>query len=389
MPMMNTPSPTKTRFTPFLITGVTAGILSAWLDTAYSTPVTFSTFFASWVNFYSLMFLFAYKEAATLRRALLITLIPSLLATLPCFWTTHHFYTSSCLLFLSAYALNAFHLHYQRHTFSTLHYSTLFYGVWDTFASLLITLFFTLLCWILLGICAGLFSIVDITFLKTLLLKGWFETGITTFFICTGLYIPAQANSIVRNVRTILLLICRYLLIPLAVIAILFIVLLVFHGHQKTLSHSAQYLFFAIAFLSVLFLNGVYQDGMNEKEYPRILKLICRIFIIITPIFSLLAIRGIFLGPDNGIQQNGINTNNFYSLVNGVILFAYTLWYAITAVNSKPHWLKSIEKANVILAAALIATTLVVSMPLIYHALPKQPSLIHTKPTSPAHPPHP
>jgi hypothetical protein len=341
---------------PFLVMGIVAGGLLAFLITYFSAvPVGMLTFpaptlplfrfhvlFYYWVSFYGLMFLLSFPTARSLKQLIGIALIPSLIASLPYFW--HGFSTASqfFLILFSAFALNAFHMNYEANG-STLHYPTLFYAVWDSFIKLFI----------------------EIGFFKTLIEKNWFTVWASAFFVSLGLYIGSYTQHVVSNIRTVLLLICKFLLSPLAIISLLFILSLLVMVHQHHLTFKSASLFSSIALLSVVFLNGVYQDGLVQKPYPSILLWICRIFIWVTPLFSALALYTLYFHHYNNIHTHGFNLDNFPYFLNLCLLFLYTLAYSLIAIFQYKSWLKGIERANIVLAILLIVVATVSTTPMV------------------------
>lgn len=367
----------KNSWLPFPTVGFITGALLALLATNQFTFLSIfptsgkilsyshtHTLFFFWIGFYALMFLLAHPNAQSLKRLIFITLIPSLLASLPYCWGGYNTASQFFLMIFSAYALNAFHINYQTNG-RTCSYQTLFYAVWDTLIKLLIALFFTLLCWFILYLGASLFDFINIKFFSILISKAWFISWVTALLVSIGLYIATQTENVVRNIRMILLLMCRYLFIPLAIISILFVGSLLIVTSQQHIQFDSQYLFSSIAFLCVLFLNGIYQDGYVEKPYPIFLLWICRFFIFITPIFTSIALYVFYFhSGNNSISENGFNTDNFPYLLNLSLLFIYNMTYALIAMCRQKQWFKQIERANIVLAIFLITVTLITTYPL-------------------------
>ncbi len=358
---------------PFLIIGFVTGTLLALLATHISqfaygvVPNTkqyafMHILFYCWIGSYGYMFLLAYPDAQSLKRLIFITLIPSFISSLPNYWESYHTFAQMALMFSSAYALNVFHMHYQKQGFQ-FSYQTLFYAVWDSFVKMFIAFCFSILCWIILFLASELFSLTGVVFLKNLIRHSWFAILSTSVFTSIGLYIATKTNNVVRNTRIVLITICRYLLIPLAIVSILFVIFAIVLAYQHHLHFTRQYIFSSIALLSVLFINGVYQEGSIEQPYPIFLLWICRVFLWITPIFPLLALYAAYYHSDNNIMSNGFNTNNTPFIINAVILLVYTLCYAVIAIRRQKPWLKSIERVNVALGIFLIFATLVTTYP--------------------------
>lgn len=367
---------------PFLLIGLLGGGLLAFLMTHISSsPIGILSFatpqsarspmhllFYDWISFYGVMFLLSWPTAQSVKRLIFITLIPSVIASVPYYWRGDNTTAQFFLTILSAYALNAFHMNYEANGFH-IHYSTLFHAVWDTFVKLFITLFFTLLCWIILYLCGALFNFIDIKFLSQLIEKSWFSVWVTAFFVSMGLYIVTHTDNVVRNMRMVLLLICKFLFIPLAIISIIFIASLLVMMHQHHFTFKSESLFSSIAFLSVLFLNGIYQGGLAEKPYPAVFNLIGRIFIGITPVFVGLAIYTVY--------SQGLDSHNFACFLNLSLLLVYTIAYAIIAFLPQKSWFKGIETTNIVLAIVLILMTVVTTTPWFTD------SLNYTEPSNP------
>ncbi len=347
----------KISITPFAIVGLIGSTLLALL----TLPFAFNQFFSFWVGIYGLMLLLAYPDKQSLQQLIFVPIIPSFLASLLYYWSMEIAFTPSSLIFFSAFALNAWQIQYQKNGFS-VSYSTLFHAVWDTFIKLCITAFFVLLCWIILLLCDELFKLIQINFIHTLINKKWFDIFVSGIFSSTGLYIASLSDKVIGNIRAILILICRYLLIPLSIIGIVFIVFSTISAIQKHTLPTNYLTFMAIAFLSALFLNGVYQDGQTNDLYPRFLFWICRVFIWITPLFTALALRSLYF--------HEFSTTIFPDCLNASVLLTYNIVYAIIAMGWQKPLFKPIEKANVVLSILLIATTLLSTNPLVTKRIP-------------------
>ncbi|MDP1574394.1 MAG: hypothetical protein Q8L78_05635 [Coxiellaceae bacterium] len=357
--MKNTPSSTL-----FILTGIIIGGLLALCEhMSISAHLPFI-----WLSTFGFMFLLALPYTNKVSTTFLITLIPSFLASIPCLWlldASIPYFSSVILAAISAYALNAFHLHYYQRRFQ-FSYAILFHAVWDTFIQLLITAIFTVLCWVILSLAASLFDLAKIDFLRKLLSKNWFQWWSTALFVSIGLYITTQTRDIIRNIRGILLLICQWLFIPLAIIGLIFIVLSL---ATRAFTFNQTY-FISIAFLCVIFINGIYQDGAAKNPYKKWMATLGQLFLIVTPLFSLLALCAVIFSGNNSIKTNGINTANFPFFLNVILLLIYNFSYAFIALLHEKTWLRSIEKTNVVLAFLLVASTILTTNPWFLKVLP-------------------
>ena len=229
----------------------------------------------------------------------------------------------------------------------------------------MITLFFVILCWAIIFVSAELFKNIGVTFIREWISKTWFDAFTTAIYVSIGLYITTKINLVVRTMRMVLLYICQYLFVPLAIMSILFIITSIIMLKQHSMVSSNSFLLLFIAFWSVVFFNGVYQDGATPLPYPRYLLWICRIFLCITPVFSVMAMIKIYYGDRHGILLNGLTPDNVTALIYAGLLLIYNLTYAVIAISRKKPLFKSIEKANFILAIILILCALCVTYPII------------------------
>lgn len=335
---------------------ITIGLIGSTLLALLTLPFAFNQFFSFWVGIYGLMLLLAYPHKQSHRRLIFIPIVPSLLASLSYYWSMKIAFAPWSLILFSAFALNAWQIQYQKNRFS-FSYTTLFHAVWDTFIKLCITAFFVGLCWLILQLCDQLFQLIQINFIHTLINKKWFDIFVSGIFSSTGLYIASLSDNVIGHIRAILIMICRYLLIPLSIISIVFIIFSTIAAIQKNTLPTNYSAFMTIAFLSALFLNGVYQDGQTNDLYPRFLFWICRIFIWITPIFTALALRALYF--------HEFTTTIFPDYLNASALLIYNITYAIIAMGWQKPLFKPIEKANVVLSILLIATALLSTNPLV------------------------
>lgn len=313
-------------------------------------PYSFtSQLFFFWLSFYAIMFLLAYPSASSLTRLIFVTLIPSFLASLPLYWAVYNDNAQIFLIVILPFALNAFHIHYQKNGFHRS-YSTLFYAVWNSIIKIMITLLVAWLAWLVLYLFGQLFDLINLHFLSRFISHSWVIVWINTLFITMSLYVVTQQADVVHNVRIFLLLIFKYLFIALVVMSITFVASLIVTAHYHTGDNI--YIYTTMAFLSVFFLNAVYQDGGVEKPYPIFLLWICRFFILITPIFTFLVItqtHSTTLTPDNIPLQ---------------LLFFYNVMYALIAIVPQKKWFEPIEQTNIVLAILFIMVTLIITCPL-------------------------
>jgi len=363
-------------FAPFLIAGLIAGVLLSVLH--YSTNIT-SIFPSLWASFYALFFLFAHSYERNKSILLVSTLLASLLAALPLAWQFQSLensintpFSAILLSLVSAYALNTFNMHYQANQFK-FQYALLFYAVWDTFVHILVALFFASVCWFLIFITDLLFRFLNISLIDQLISKAWFSITSTVLYLSIGLWIAATANQVIRSIRMILLLICRYLMIPLSLIGIVFFMGLVFKGMQTT-TEVPYSLSVLMSFLSIVFINGIYQAGQTPQPTSALYIGICRAYLYITPFFPLLVLLFMVGKP--------LNVSHFQFLISSLILLAYNIAYAVIAFRSKLFLSNAMEKINIVFVFILIFITVCAFNAGVLELFPKSNTVYKSPPST-------
>ncbi len=360
----------------YLIAGVLAGLGLALLIHYKSEDI----FIYLWISFYGVMFLLAQAESSSLFKALLTTLIISFLACSPFHWINSSTGPNSIFLpIISAYALNSFHLAYQREGFKQT-YTTLFHAVWNTFVKSLVTIFFIGICWLILKIWAALFDLISINLFTRLFNEPTFIIGITALFAAMGLYITEQANKVIQSIRFLLLLICKWLLPVLSIIGMLFLLCWALAAIFSTKAFSLNpYIFFAYSVVFILFLNGVLQDGSSEQPYNKILASIIKIATILFPFFALVILYLIIfpsttstgyipMYQTNSISKQGLNSYNFNFLISAALLLLYSITYAFCAIRRRHAWTSCLSKSNIVLAVFVIIVNLIINNYFFTHA---------------------
>lgn len=314
-----------------------------------------------WASLYGVMFLLAYPTKQSLTKLILTTFIPSFIATLPYHWGTSYSVAQFILIASSAYAITVFHIHYQSNQFKW-HYPTLFLAVWDSFIKLFIALCFTLLCWIILLLCGTLFKLIGITFIDQLTNHNWFQVWFSTMIISIGLWIATRSDTAIFHARNILFYICKYLFMTVAIIGIFFVIAALIKTIQHDVTLNNLSVFLCFAFLSIIFLNGVYRDGLSPLPYSTFSTIICRVFLWVSPLFSGLALQALYR---YNIAPHGLTTENFPFLICTLLLLIYNVCYAVIALCPRKTWLKPIEHINIALGFLLIIITLITANPVV------------------------
>ncbi|OGT45475.1 MAG: hypothetical protein A3E82_03520 [Gammaproteobacteria bacterium RIFCSPHIGHO2_12_FULL_38_11] len=351
----------KNNFAVYLVIGMIAAVVLG----AFKYSMVTNHFFDAWIRFFAICLLLAFPLATSRLRLFFTSVTTSVLAALPflVFNTAVNLpFSSMSLLCVAIFALLVFHMNYQTLRFRSS-YSALFDNTVCVAIKLAIALLFSLLCFIILFLWSELFLLIHVPLFKNLFATHWFETGSHILFFCIGLYFSSYCMNKTHPIHMIFFSISKFLLPLLSIIVIAFFMMglvSVFIFHQAPQWNSL--LFLPLSFLSVILVNGFYQNGQTEYRYPMPIKIICMAFLWVMSIILIMTLS---------YEIPFFTVVHFPIAVNIVLLFLYHINYAIIALRSDQPWLKKIEKTNIALAVIVIAAMLATINPWLMKQLAK------------------
>ncbi|HET7611112.1 MAG TPA: DUF4153 domain-containing protein [Rhodanobacteraceae bacterium] len=240
-------------------------------------------------------------------------------------------------------------------------YADLFDHAWQNGLTLAVALLFTGLCWVVLRLWAELFALVHIRFFRDL----FFDTK-SFMFLATGLFaglgilIGRTQHHPLRIARQILFAVCRGLLPLLALIALMFLASLPFTGLSPLwATRSAAALLLGLLLLLVTFVNAVWQDGVDSRAYPRILRWLIDAALVLSPIYAALALYALALR----IGQYGWTDQRFWAVLVAVVLACHAVGYAAAAMHRGSTWLGWLPRVNVALAGIVVLLAVLANSP--------------------------
>ncbi len=235
-----------------------------------------------------------------------------------------------------------------------LDYPTLFGRAWHDLLTLLIALAFTLICWLILWLSAGLFKLVGLDFLQQLLEEDAFSFPATGLMLGFGLTLSRAYFDAVRGGLRICLGFSQILLPAVSGITVLFAVALILSDLTPLWDTGhATFLLLSLIFLTIGLVNGVYADGLAYQPSPRGVRVIVIAGLLALP--ALAAIAAYAMGLRVG--QYGLTVSRLYGMVAIGFALLYTLTYAATALRglkSEPDWLPGLGGINRVLGALLV-----------------------------------
>lgn len=240
-------------------------------------------------------------------------------------------------------------------------YPELFDHAWQNGLTLVVAVLFTGVCWVVLMLWAQLFALVHIRFFKDLFFDDkpfvYLATGL---FAGLGILIGRTQQHPLRVARQIVFAVCRGLLPLLALIALMFLASLPFTGLAPLwATRSAASLLLGLLLLLVVFVNAVWQDGVDLKPYPRALRWLIDAALILSPVYAALALYALALR----IGQYGWTDQRFWAVLAAAVLVCHAVGYALTALRWRREWLAWLPRVNVALAGMVLVLVILANSP--------------------------
>lgn len=266
--------------------------------------------------------------------------------------------TQTALLFILLPFLQS-HLLNQRWQFT---YPQLFSLAWQNTITLMLTLVFVGLSWLVLQLGASLFALIKLTLLQEILRKTAVIYLLTGLMVGLGILLGRTQHSAIYVLRNIVFAMFKGLLPLLSFIAVAFIFSLPFTGLEPLWAtrHAATMLI-GIQLTLLLFVNAVAQTGMQAAPYPYVLRYLVNAALCCLPVFALLALYAIYLR----LNQYGITQDRLYALLLAMVLAAHALGYCLAALRPAKSWLPLLGKVNMSVALVAVLLLLALNSPLL------------------------
>ena len=239
-------------------------------------------------------------------------------------------------------------------------YSTYFETAWKLLLQIKFSVLFVGILWGVLWLGATLFMLVNLGFLKDLLLQPWFAIPVTAFAFSCAIHITDVRPAIIRGIRTLLLVLMSWIL-PIAtllVIGFLFSLLLTGLAPLWATRHATSVLISATVVLIIL-INAAYQSGEISNNIAKIVRISARIAaLILIPIVAI-AIYSLSLR----VGEYGWTTDRIIAAACLLIVSCYAAGYAWAACQ-QTNWLGPIANVNVANAFVILAVLIALFSPI-------------------------
>jgi len=263
---------------------------------------------------------------------------------------------------LALYVLLPFLQIYQKSGRRDYPYPDLFQYSWNNFYILGIGALLTGAFWSIIFLWYELFKLIEVTFFEDVFTHAAFVSMSLTTVFGYGVALGRERERITNTLRGITLAIFRTLLPLLALIALLFLVSLPFTGLQPLwdTGHASAVLLSLIG-LTILFLNGVYQDGTGEPPYDRRVRLGVEAALLALPIYAGITTYALALR----IGQYGLTPPRFYGMLFTIAAALYSIGYAVAVLVRLGGWMDTLRRVNMGMAWFIVACVVAVHTPLL------------------------
>ena len=237
-------------------------------------------------------------------------------------------------------------------------YGSYFEVAWKLAVQLLFSAFFVGALWSVLWMGASLFDMIKLDFLQRLLMKPWFVAPVICFAFSCALHITDVRPSIVRGIRSLLLVLASWIL-PVAVVLIGgFLCTLPFTGLDglwKT-RFATSLLLTTVAVL-VMLINCAFQNGQTAASLP--IRIAARMAAILLLPLTGIAIYALGLR----VHEYGWTSDRVVAAACLLVASCYAIGYQ-WAAHRYETWLVEIAPVNVGAAFLVLAVLLTLFTPI-------------------------
>ena len=242
-------------------------------------------------------------------------------------------------------------------------YKATHFHVWTDAISGAGALAFVGLSWLLIGLMAELFSVIQIDLLRDLLDEEWFGWTFAGAAFGAALGVLRNQLRIIGTLQNVVLLVLSILAVPLAIALVIFLAAVLVSGLDVLwgATKSATPLLLSIAVGCFVLTNAVVRDDDADASNSRILRIAG--FVLALGILPLAAMAMISIGTRIG--QHGLSPERLWALVAIAVAVIYGAAYFISALRGRRDgWRGYLRQSNMYLAVLTSTIALVLALPI-------------------------
>lgn len=250
----------------------------------------------------------------------------------------------------------------QRSNDAPMSYDVLFSYSWRNALTFALSALFVLVFWLILMLCAALFSSIGVEFFKRLFQEDWFLFPVLGFALGLGVIIFRDLTFVIDGITRLLQGLIK-LLLPLAVsIAVVFLVSLPFVGLDALwdTGRGTALLLFLLATI-LFFINAVYQDGRGDKPYPVVIHRAIYAGLPALLFLSGLSLYGLYLR----LHEYGWTVFRAWAFLVWLLLSLFALGYVVGVVRKRDNWTSELARVNTGMGLVILAFMLLTNSPLL------------------------
>ncbi len=242
-------------------------------------------------------------------------------------------------------------------------YGAYFDAAWKLGVQLALSAVFVGVFWGVLWLGAGLFDLIKLEFLEKLLEQEWFSIPATALAVAAAIHLTDVRERLTAGIRGVILTLLGWLLPLMTLLAVGFLIGVVFTGFAplwQTKAATAGLL--SAAAVLVVLINAAYQNGEQEDERPALLRYAELVASFALVPLVLIAAYALSLR----VTQYGWTVERITSLACVIAGLCYAIGYAVGAAFSllgRP-WMQTLQPVNIGTAFVVIVMLVALFTPI-------------------------
>ena len=244
-------------------------------------------------------------------------------------------------------------------------YTTYFETAWKLFIQHLFVTVFVGVFWLILWLGVGLFMMLNMEFLRTIVRSDWFWLPATTLIMACGFHLTDVRPGIVSGIRNLLLSMLSWLLPLLAGLVAAFLISVPLAGFEllwKT--RFATALLLGTCAVLVVLVNTAFQDGGRAAQTHALLRLSARLAAVLVLPLALIAAYALSLR----VGQYGWSPDRIAAALCIAVALFYAggyLWAVLEPLRKdRGAWLPRVAIVNIYASVLIVVLGLAVLTPL-------------------------
>lgn len=241
-------------------------------------------------------------------------------------------------------------------------YEDLFQQAWNSVFIVLYALILVGVFMLLLKLWGRLFLMLGIEFFERHFWSQLFLCISLPLVFALGMYLAARSEKVIGQMRGMLFSACGLLLPLIALISLLFTLALPFTGLGRiwATGYSTPILL-VLAGAQLFLLNGVFQEGVQRRPYPKWLTRFIELSLLCLPILAAIAFYSSWLR----VEQYALSPQRFIALAAALLCGLYGLAAVWAVVLRSPVWLGNLRVSNPALALLFCGLVVLVNTPIL------------------------